>query len=156
MFTGDRSGEWLYKALHAFGFSNQPSSEHKEDGLRLQGCYITAAVRCAPPANKPTRQEFENCGSYLVQELNLLSNVRVVIALGKMAFDSFLKAYKTSGGSIPRPYPRFSHGGTTPLGNSLTLLASYHPSQQNTFTGKLTEAMFHGVFKSAKDLLGAT
>jgi len=153
MFTGDRSGEWLYKALNAFGFSNQPASEHRNDGLRLKGCYITAAVRCAPPANKPAREEFENCRSYLVQELRLLKKVHVVIALGKIAFDSFLKAYRIGGGSVPRPYPQFSHGETTHLSSQMTLLASYHPSQQNTFTGRLTAKMFHSVFEKGKELL---
>ena len=153
MFTGDRSGEWLYKALYAFDFSNQPASEQRNDALRLKGCYITAAVRCAPPANKPAKEEFQNCRSYLVQELGLLRNIHVVIALGKIAFDSFLNAYQASGGSVPKPSPRFRHGGTTHLGSRLTLLASYHPSQQNTFTGKLTGKMFHAVFKAGRSLL---
>lgn len=153
MFTGDRSGEWLYGVLYAFGFSNRPTSEHHNDALRLKGCYITAAVRCAPPANKPTKEEFDNCRPYLVQELRLLRNLQVVIALGRIAFDSFLKAYRENGGSIPKPYPQFRHGGITRLGSHLTLLASYHPSQQNTFTGKLTKKMFHAVFKKGKEML---
>lgn len=153
MFTGDRSGDWLYEALHTFGFSNQPASVHRDDGLKLMGCYITAAVHCAPPLNKPIREEFENCRPYLVQELELFQSVRVVVALGKIAFDSFLKAYQENGGSLPKPRPQFRHGGSVRLGSSLTLLASYHPSQQNTFTGKLTRRMFHAVFKSVRDLL---
>ncbi len=153
IFTGDRSGDWLYDALYAFGFSNQPTSVHRDDGLRLRDCYITAAVRCAPPVNKPAKEEFENCRPYLVQELKLLKSVRVVVALGKIAFDSFLKAYQENGGSLPKPRPQFRHGGAAPLGSDLTLLASYHPSQRNTFTGKLTRRMFHAVFKVARDLL---
>ena len=153
IFTGDRSGDWLYDALYAFGFSNQPTSVHRDDGLRLRDCYITAAVRCAPPVNKPAKEEFENCRPYLVQELKLLKSVRVVVALGKIAFDSFLKAYQEKGGSLPKPRPQFRHGGAASLGNDLTLLASYHPSQRNTFTGKLTRRMFHAVFKAARDLL---
>lgn len=151
IFTGDQSGNWLYEALYKFGFANQPDSVHRNDGLKLKNCYITAAVRCAPPANKPAKDEFERCRPYLVQELGLLKKIRVVVALGKIAFDSFLKAYVESGGVIPKPRPQFRHGGSVQLG-FLTLLASYHPSQQNTFTGKLTREMFHEVFKTAKKL----
>lgn len=154
MFTGDRSGDWLYGTLHAFGFANQPNSDHLNDGLKLQDCYITAAVHCAPPANKPAKEEFNNCRPYLVQEIKLLNHVRVVVALGKIAFDSFLKAYRESGGAIPKPRPQFRHGGFCRLGQ-LTLLASYHPSQQNTFTGKLTRKMFHSVFRRARDVLNS-
>jgi uracil-DNA glycosylase family 4 len=154
IFTGDRSGDWLYETLYTFGFSNQPGSLHRDDGLELKGCYITAAVRCAPPANKPSRDEFDNCRPYLVQELKLLRQVRVVVALGKIAFDSFLKAYQENGGIVPKPRPQFRHGGSISLGNGLTLLACYHPSQQNTFTGKLTREMFHQVFNTARQLLG--
>ncbi len=154
IFTGDRSGDWLYETLYAFGFSNQPGSLHRDDGLELKGCYITAAVRCAPPANKPSGDEFDNCRPYLVQELKLLRHVRVVVALGKIAFDSFLKAYQENGGIVPKPRPQFRHGGSFHLSNDLTLLASYHPSQQNTFTGKLTKMMFHAVFEKARDILG--
>ncbi len=155
IFTGDESGNWLYGALYEFGFSNQPTSVHREDGLGLKNCYITAAVRCAPPANKPARVEFERCRPYLVQELKLLKNVRVVLALGKIAFDSFLKAHAEAGGRVPKPRPQFRHGGIDQLSGGLTLLASYHPSQQNTFTGKLTKKMFHEVFRKAKRRLEA-
>jgi len=155
IFTGDESGNWLYQALYKFGFSNQPTSVDREDGLRLRNCYITAAVRCAPPANKPARAEFEKCRPYLVQELKLLKNVRVVLALGKIAFDSFLKAYQEMGGTVSKPRPQFGHGASNRLGDGLTLLASYHPSQQNTFTGKLTRKMFHEVFRKAKRRLEA-
>ena len=153
IFTGDRSGDWLYETLYAFGFSNQPGSVHRNDGLKLKGCYITAAVRCAPPANKPTKEEFENCRPYLFQELKFLEHLRVVVALGKIAFDSFLKVYQESGGSVPKPRPQFRHGGFTSLNKNLMLLASYHPSQQNTFTGRLTQTMFHQVFRQARDFL---
>jgi uracil-DNA glycosylase family 4 len=153
IFTGDRSGDWLYGALHATGFANQPNSSHLNDGLELKDCYITAAVRCAPPDNKPTRIEFERCGPYLVQELEWFENIRVVIALGKIAFDSFLRARRERGGPIPKPGPRFGHGTAVVLSSNLTLIASYHPSQQNTFTGKLTVTMFHAVFEQARKLL---
>lgn len=153
IFTGDRSGDWLYGTLHAFGFSNQPTSVHCDDGLTLADCYISAAVRCAPPANKPAPVEFDRCRPYLVRELRLLKDVRVVVALGKIAFDSFLKAYHESGGTIPKPRPQFGHGSTAGLDGDLTLLGSYHPSQQNTFTGKLTREMFDSVFKKARELI---
>ena len=156
IFTGDRSGDWLYGTLHAFGFSSQPTSIHRGDGLKLKDCYITAAVRCAPPANKPARGEFESCRPYLVQELKLLKQVCVVVALGKIAFDSFLKAYAKSGGVIPRPRPQFRHGGSVQLGVDLTLISSYHPSQQNTFTGKLTREMFREIFNTARKLLAVS
>ena len=152
-FTGDQSGNWLYEALYKFGFSNQQTSVDRNDGLKLKDCYITAAVRGAPPANKPARVEFERCRPYLVQELALLKNVRVVLALGKIAFDSFLKAYQEAGGAVSKPRPKFSHGGSVELRPDLTLIASYHPSQQNTFTGKLTRKMFHAVFKKARVIL---
>jgi uracil-DNA glycosylase family 4 len=153
IFTGDRSGDWLYGTLHAFGFSSQPNSGHRNDGLQLKDCYITAAVRCAPPGNKPLPAEFDRCRPYLVHELKLLKHARVVVALGKIAFDSFLKACRENGGVIPKPRPEFGHGSFVPLGDSLVLLGSYHPSQQNTFTGKLTREMFDAVFKKAKALL---
>ena len=153
VFTGDRSGDWLYGALFAYGFANQPNSDHLKDGLKLNNCYVTAAVRCAPPTNKPLRDEFENCRPYLAQELLLLRHVEVVIALGKIAFDSFLKAYTENGGTLSKPRPQFGHGASAKLNGNLTLIASYHPSQQNTFTGKLTREMFHGIFDQVKRLL---
>ena len=156
IFTGDESGNWLYGALYEFGFSSRPDSLNRDDGLELKDCYITAAVRCAPPDNKPEPAEFERCRPYLVRELRSLDRVRVVIALGKIAFDSFLKAYRETGGIVPRPRPRFGHGALIPLANDLTLLASYHPSQQNTFTGKLTKKMFHEVFQQARELLAVS
>ena len=153
MFTGDRSGDWLYGALHAAGFANQPDSKHPDDGLRLNDCYITAAVHCAPPENKPTLIEFKRCRPYLIQELKLFRRLRVVIVLGKIAFDSFLAAYQANGGILPKPRPKFGHGATTVLPNGVRLISSYHPSQQNTFTGKLTKAMFQSIFDEARDAL---
>ena len=155
MFTGDRSGDWLYGALHAAGFANQPQSQHRNDGLKLKDCYITAAVRCAPPDNKPSRIEFERCRPYLVEELTLLKNLRVVIALGKIAFDSFLAAHQKSGALMPKPRPLFGHGKSVVLPNRVTLICSYHPSQQNTFTGKLTQPMFQAVFRKAREVLSS-
>ena len=155
MFTGDRSGDWLYGALHAFGFANQPNSDHRGDGLKLNDCYITAAVRCAPPGNKPSRAEFERCRPYLVQELKLFKNLRVVVVLGKIAFDSFLKAYQEYGGVVPKPRPKFGHAVSVVLPDGLRLICSYHPSQQNTFTGKLTRPMFHRVFGQARAVLSS-
>ncbi len=154
VFTGDRSGDWLYHALYTFGFSNQPDSTHRNDGLRLRDCYIAAAVRCAPPGNKPLREEFAACRPYLLEELRLLRRVTVVVALGKIAFDEYLRACRELGHSIPRPTPQFGHGKVYTLPWAMTLIGSYHPSQQNTFTGKLTRPMFHQVFKLAGTFLG--
>ena len=154
MFTGDRSGDWLYGALHAAGFANQPNSDHRDDGLKLNDCYITAAVHCAPPLNKPSLIEYKRCRPYLVQELEMMrSQLLVVIVLGKIAFDSFLKAYEESGGSIPKPRPKFGHGVSVDLPDGLKLICSYHPSQQNTFTGKLTQPMFGRIFEQARAAL---
>jgi uracil-DNA glycosylase family 4 len=156
IFTGDRSGDWLYGALYAAGFANQPDSIRRNDGLKLMDCYITAAVRCAPPDNKPNWIEFERCQPYLVQELELFEAVRVVIALGKIAFDSFLAAHQKNGGTVPKPRPRFGHGASVVLPNGVTLIGSYHPSQQNTFTGKLTRPMFHSIFARARAALAGS
>jgi uracil-DNA glycosylase family 4 len=153
VFTGDRSGDWLYEALHRFGFANQPSSIRCGDGLRLKGCYIAAAVRCAPPANKPLPEEFEACRSYLLEELRLLKRLRVVVALGKIAFDQYLRACRDLGQPCPSPALPFGHGVVHRLPWGITLIGSYHPSQQNTFTGKLTRPMFHSVFRQARALL---
>ena len=153
VFTGDRSGDWLYDALHAFGFANQPNATHRGDGLKLADCYVAAAVRCAPPDNKPTKEEFEQCRPFLLEELRLLPQVRVIVALGKIAFDEYLKAAKIQGHEMGKPLPKFSHGSLykTPWG--VTLLGSYHPSQQNTFTGRLTRPMFYSIFRKARQLL---
>jgi uracil-DNA glycosylase family 4 len=153
MFTGDRSGDWLYGALYKFGFSSQPHSVSRDDGVRLNDCYITASVRCAPPANKPLRLESENCRKYLLREFELLGNVRVVVALGRVAFDAVLGAMRFLGKDNWTARPRFAHAGEFDLGGSLTLIASYHPSQQNTFTGTLTRVMFDRVFRRARAIL---
>ncbi|MGH7875036.1 MAG: uracil-DNA glycosylase [Candidatus Binatia bacterium] len=153
MFTGDRSGDWLYAALYAFGFANQQTSQHGDDGLELKDCYITAAVHCAPPANKPVLSEFEHCRVFLVRELGIMTQVRVVIVLGKIAFDSFLRAYRDTGRTMVKPRPTFGHGRSFVLPDGLTLICSYHPSQQNTFTGRLTQSMFHSVFEQARSAL---
>lgn len=149
IFTGDRSGDWLYEALYTFGFANQPTSEHRDDGLLLSNCYIGAAVRCAPPDNKPMPDEFERCRTYVKEELRLLRKVMVVVSLGKIAFDHYLKACREVGQVLPSPLPAFGHGQTYRLPSGVTLIGSYHPSQQNTFTGKLTRPMFHAVFAKA-------
>ena len=156
VFTGDRSGDWLYEALHRFGFANQPTSTHKDDGLELRDCYIAAAVRCAPPANKPLVEEFDTCRRYLLEELRLLRRIVVVIALGKIAFEEYLKSCREFGHLIGSPKPSFSHGVLVPLPWNVSLVGSYHPSQQNTFTGKLTRPMFHRVFRHARKILDAT
>jgi len=155
MFTGDRSGDWLYGALHIAGFANQPNSDHRNDGLKLSDCYITAAVHCAPPANKPNLLEFKRCRTYLVEELQLFRTAKVIIVLGKIAFDSFLAAYQESGGSVAKPRPKFGHGASYELASGIRLICSYHPSQQNTFTGKLTRNMFQNIFDQAKATLSA-
>jgi len=153
VFTGDRSGDWLYAALYRCGFANRPESVSRDDGLRLTDCYITARVKCAPPANKPLPEEFRRCRPYLVQELQLLKRVRVVVALGKIAFDGYLKACPELGNALPRPLPAFGHGQIHHLPWNVTLISSYHPSQQNTFTGKLTVPMFDAIFSKARDAL---
>ena len=155
IFTGDRSGDWLYGALYDAGFANQPTSVHKDDGLVLNDCYITAAVHCAPPDNKPTTEEFIACRPYLLQELTLLRRVRVVIALGQIAFAAYLTARRVLRLPLPSPLPRFGHGATAAFGD-VTLIGSYHPSQQNTFTGRLTREMFSSIFQNARKLLSLT
>jgi len=151
MFTGDRSGEWLYAALHRAGYANRPSSERRGDGLRLRDAYVTAVVRCAPPANRPRPPERDNCLPYLVRELALLERSRVILALGAFAWDGVLRAMRDLGGAAPRPKPRFGHGAEAEVGR-WTLLGCYHPSQQNTFTGRLTTAMLDEVFARAGEL----
>lgn len=153
IFTGDRSGDWLYEALYRYGFATQPESISREDGLELKDCYVGATVRCAPPGNKPLPEEFDACRPFLKEELRLLTRKRVVVALGKIAFDHYLKACKGAGLVPPAPMPRFAHGAAYRLPWDVWLLGSYHPSQQNTFTGKLTRPMFHAVFSQARRLL---
>jgi uracil-DNA glycosylase family 4 len=153
MFTGDRSGEWLYAALHRAGYANQAESERRDDALRLNDAYITAVVRCAPPANKPTPGERDNCLPYLERELELLERCRVIVALGAFAWDGVLRAARVLGADIPRPRPRFGHGAEADLGR-WHLLGCFHPSQQNTFTGKLTVPMIDAAFARARELVG--
>jgi len=153
MFTGDRSGDWLYRALHRTGFASQAESVSRQDGLRLRGAYIAAAARCAPPDNRPARQELANCRSYLERELDLLPNLKVVVALGKIAFDQYLDLWKSRGVISSRTPFAFGHNRQFVVGQGQPLLvSSYHPSQQNTSTGKLTEAMLLAVFEKARAL----
>jgi uracil-DNA glycosylase len=146
VFTGDRSGDWVFRALHRAGYANQALSVNRDDGLVLSGAYVAAAVRCAPPANKPTPEERDRCLPYLAREWALLTEVRVVVVLG-------LFAYQVVAGLVGlRPRPRFGHGVEATLPDGRTLICSYHPSQQNTFTGVLTEEMFDAVFARAREL----
>lgn len=153
VFTGDRSGDWLFRALHRAGFANQALSISREDGLKLKGAYISAAVRCAPPANQPSPQERDNCFPYLQEELAKLKNLQVIVALGGFAWQVALASLKTAGWSS-KPKPVFGHGKEARLG-PYVLLGSFHPSQQNTFTGRLTEPMLDAVFSRARKLLGS-
>jgi uracil-DNA glycosylase family 4 len=152
IFTGDRSGDWLFAALWRAGFASQPQSVSRDDGLTLKGCYVTAAVRCAPPGNRPLPEERDNCRPYLERELTLLKTVRMILCLGGFAWDAALRAVAALGGALPRPRPRFAHGATAELGR-WALLGCYHPSQQNTFTGRLTEAMLDEVLQTARKMV---
>jgi len=151
MFTGDRSGDWLFGAMHRAGLANQPTSIDADDGLRLSDAYVSAVVRCAPPDNKPTPAERDECVRYLVRELGLLPNARVLLCLGGFAWDGVLRTLRAADVVTPRPKPRFGHGAEAEAG-PYVLLGSYHPSQQNTFTGRLTEGMLDATFKRAKEL----
>ena len=155
MFTGDRSGEFLYCALWEAGFANQPTSESRFDGLQLKDAYITAAVRCVPPDNKPARDEILNCRPYLVREIALLKNVRLVVSLGGIGLNAYLSVLQDAGKIVSRAQFRFAHGAefTTHEAGPL-VLASYHPSQQNTSTGKLTAEMLRDIFLRARHVLG--
>jgi uracil-DNA glycosylase family 4 len=152
VFTGDRSGDWLFAALHRAGYANQPTSVSRDDGLALTDCYIAAAVRCAPPANKPAPDERDRCRPFLVRELRALDRLRVAVCLGAYGWDALLRALADLG-HTSRPRPRFGHGARAAVG-PLTLLGCYHVSQQNTFTGRLTEAMLDAVFARARQLSG--
>ena len=155
MFTGDRSGDWLYRALHRAGFGNQPESISRTDGLEVNEAFVTSIVRCAPPDNKPLPTEKEACRSWLEAELDLLTQIEVAIVLGGMAYTQVLRVLRDRRVPIPSPRPRFAHGLEVDLRPTGPLLiASYHPSQQNTFTGRLTEEMFDNVFTRAKALMG--
>jgi len=153
MFTGDSSGSWLYAVLHRHGFANQPQSLSRDDGLKLTDCYITAAARCAPPGNKPSRVELDRCRPYLAAELRLLRRVRVVVTLGRIAHEGFLKAAGWWERLAPRARPAFAHGAVSTLPDGCIVIASYHPSRQNTNTGKLTRTMWNAVFRRAKAAL---
>jgi uracil-DNA glycosylase family 4 len=153
VFTGDRSGDWLYAALHRAGFANQPTSRARDDGLSLTGAYVSCVVRCAPPGNKPTPRERDRCVGYLAREIALLPRLRAIVALGAFAWDGTLIAAGQLGHAIPRPRPKFGHAAETNLG-PWHVVASYHVSQQNTFTGRLTEPMLDQVFARARATCG--
>lgn len=153
VFTGDQSGSWLYEALHRFGFSNLPDSTGRDDGVVLTGCFISASARCAPPANKPTRHEIDNCRPFLVQEMALLRRIEVVLTLGSIAHAAWLRAAGWWDEMAPRERPRFRHDGEWRLPDGRTLVSAYHPSRQNTNTGRLTRAMWHRVFERVRSRL---
>jgi uracil-DNA glycosylase len=153
-FTGDESGNWLYRVLHRAGFASQPASVSRDDGLELRDAYITAAARCAPPGNKPTPEELRNCRPFLEREISLLPNVKVVVALGKIGFDTYLEILKSRGAIRSRAAFEFGHNRAYRIAaGEPVLLASYHPSQQNTSTGKLTEKMLLEVFRHARKII---
>lgn len=154
VFTGDRSGDFLYAALHRAGMANQPTSVARDDGLVLHDAWVTAAVRCAPPANKPSPDERDTCLSWSVRELELLSSLRVVVCLGGFAWEAALRLRVASGAPVARPKPRFGHGAEFDDGAWLPLLGCFHVSQQNTFTGRLTEPMIDTVLARARELAG--
>ena len=147
LFTGDRSGDWLFRAMHRAGFANQPSSVHASDGLKLRGAWVAAAVKCAPPDNKPLPEERDACRPFLQREMALLTRVTVVVCLGGFAYEAACSEFGV------RPRPKFGHGAEVQTPHGLTLLCSYHPSQQNTFTGRLTEPMLDAVFVRAAELV---
>jgi uracil-DNA glycosylase family 4 len=153
IFTGDRSGDWLYRALYKAGFASQPISINRNDGLKLTNCYISAACRCAPPQNKLLPSEISNCRPYILEEFRLLKHIRVIIGLGKIGFDTIIASLEKLNHLTLIPKPSFSHGCEYHIQKGLTIIGSYHPSQQNTFTGKLTEAMFDSIFRRARKLL---
>jgi uracil-DNA glycosylase family 4 len=153
MFTGDQSGDWLMRAIHGAGFANRTTSQRRDDGLRLRDAYITAAARCAPPDNRPTVVELARCRPYLERERALLTRVRVVVALGQIAFAAVLATERARGVTLPRPLPCFGHGAEATIG-AVVVLASYHPSRQNTQTGRLTAAMLAAIFDRARTLVG--
>jgi uracil-DNA glycosylase len=152
VFTGDRSGDFIYGALHRAGFANQALAVSRDDGLELDDAYVSAAVRCAPPENRPTTEERDRCVPFFQRELELLERVRVVLALGNFAYEALWRILRAQGTELPRPRPRFAHGLEVATSGA-TVLASFHPSQQNTFTGRLTPAMLDAVFTRARALM---
>jgi uracil-DNA glycosylase family 4 len=150
IFTGDRSGDFLYAALHRLGYASQATSVERGDGLRLEDCYVTAVARCAPPANKPTAEEVAACRGFLIREWRLLTRLRAVLALGRIAMDGMLAALREMGRVPARPALAFGHGVSHDLGEGVALFASYHPSQQNTFTGRLTAPAFDAVLMQVR------
>ncbi len=151
IFTGDRSGDFLFKVLHDTGFASQPESVSRDDGLELHDCRVSAVIRCAPPDNKPAREEIANCRPYLERELEILGDLRVIVALGRVAFDVYLSVLKDQGHIRSRSAFHFAHDAThRPASDRPLLISSYHPSQQNTSTGRLTEPMFRSVFRRAR------
>ena len=153
VFTGDSSGDWLFEALHRFGFASQPESRARDDGLTLTDCYISASARCAPPANRPLPIEIANCASYMVAELALLQRVRVVVTLGRIAHETWLRNAGWWDQLSARERPPFGHGKLARLPNGVALLSSFHPSRQNTNTGKLTRAMWYSIFRRARHVV---
>jgi uracil-DNA glycosylase family 4 len=157
MFTGDRSGDFLYEAMHRAGFANQPTATHRGDGLTLIDCAITAPAHCAPPANKPTRDELDNCFSYMTETFEAMRNLRAVMCLGSIAFDATLRVYRHFDWKVPTPKPKFGHGVVHEFTASgkrpPPIIGSYHPSQQNTFTGRLTMDMLVEAFDKARRLI---
>jgi len=160
VFTGDSSGDWLFRALHGAGFARVPHSIGRDDGQELRGAYVSAVARCAPPANKPRPAELAHCRPFLERELGALAQLRIVVPLGKIAFDAVLRLLEDSGYAVPRPRPRFGHSARCHLGpvagsqrRPLVILASYHPSRQNTQTGKLTRPMLDGIFATVREML---
>lgn len=151
VFTGDRSGDWLFAAMHRAGYANQPESVSLDDGLHLTDAYVAAAVRCAPPDNKPTREERDTCLPYFARELALLERVTVIVTLGAFAYEALWGVLRADGVELPRPRPKFGHGVEVPTSRA-TIVGCFHPSQQNTFTGKLTEPMLDAVFARAREL----
>jgi uracil-DNA glycosylase len=153
MFTGDQSGKWLYKALYDFGFSSQSESERIDDGMKLNNCWITAVLHCAPPQNKPTTREIEICHEYLLDELKILKEVKVILALGKVAFESVIATMKELKLLEQKEKFKFAHGAELQTDDGKVIIASFHPSQQNTFTGRLRKPMFDGIFRRIKNII---
>jgi uracil-DNA glycosylase family 4 len=154
VFTGDRSGDWLFAAMHRAGYASQPTSEHAGDGLTLSGAWVTAAVKCAPPDNMPTPEERDACAPWVLREIGALPELRAVVALGGFAWGQLLRLLREGGHVLPVPQPKFGHAVEVPLQGGLTLIGSYHPSQQNTFTGRLTPEMLDDVFAAARRATG--